>query len=623
MINIEPRLFFDDDDDDIATVSPSFASAQDKHITSDNDMEALIYNDSPLAEYLEGSGLPEEQKEPQASLVHDSPTFAPRGLPKLRARLRNIRQNASSVTDSSNEQFLERFHYVIVASQLLSDEPKAGRQIQQDTVSTTSQFSIKAASVTAGISYSIAWLLHLLRRKYSSERPLANSWADLLVYTLVCIGGCTILLWQARRQYLRFVREYAGSGLAQAVSQANNFDGVASEALRFIQEVEIVSRGYEISQPLPPVSRLEDNSSLIRCRELRECLGNALTASIVRWVEAHNSIGLFVRDVDLRRYHDIYEVSMQDYSDAVAFANQTPMDGRGSLRELRFLSRLNLVARKVFLCDMLALRTGSTWRNISQWRLVSSLLGSIRGDLSDSSFQLHSVIVQEQYGEESENQPIAHTGDDCEKSTPHKRHTRAQMRRFESVANAVRSLNAKIHLLREEISSIQPNDDASVSMAITGHYEQLGTEIRHLLVEWEKGRNTMFLNTGTDSDRRLSRTSSGIRTPGSPSPSSLGGLTVVDGGPAEALKLLSGEERSSSDGVCLDEEVFEAVSLPRKRMSWTPLTREEKLHKLQEDRRKRATLQEQADNTTNMLRELQMVIKHRPLTRSDTRITSI
>jgi hypothetical protein len=114
-----------------------------------------------------------------------------------------------------------------------------------------------------------------------------------------------------------------------------------------------------------------------------------------------------------------------------------------------------------------------------------------------------------------------------------------------------------------------------------------------------------------------------MRSPASPSPSSLGGLTIVDGGPAEALKLLSGDERSSSDGAGVDEEVFEAVALPRKRMSWAPMSREEKLTKLQEDRRKRQTMHEHAENTTNMLRELQMVIKHRPLARSDTRITSI
>ncbi len=87
---------------------------------------------------------------------------------------------------------------------------------------------------------------------------------------------------------------------------------------------------------------------------------------------------------------------------------------------------------------------------------------------------------------------------------------------------------------------------------------------------------------------------------------------MVDGGPAEALQILNGDDDASGGEIGgLDEEVFEAVAKRRKRMSLA-FSREEKMAKLQEGRRKRATLQEQADTTTNMLRELQMVIKHRP-----------
>ncbi|OAG41295.1 hypothetical protein AYO21_04458 [Fonsecaea monophora] len=526
-------------------------------------MEALIYNDSPIAEYLEGDAIPFEATEPSSPVSCAQRTYAPRGLPKLREQLRTIRQTAAYVTDVANEQFLERFRYVIVASQLLADEPKPRRQPLQN------------------------------------EQPFAPHSLSL-----------------------------RGSTLGNLVTDSHNYDSSAVEALRFIQEVEIVSRGYEISQPLPPISRLEDKNSLSRCRDLRATLGVTLTANIIRCVEAHNAIQPFVRDLDLKRYHDVYEVSMQDYSDAVALANNSPLDTRDSLKELRFLFRLHLIARKVFLCDLLALHSGSTWYNVRQWRLICHVLQGLEDVLSKAGQQLHTAIVHEEYGEDGQDTVSEDAETAAERTidatTPQKRHTKAQLRRFEAVANAIRSLNAKVHLLREEINSLKSKDDSALSMAITGHYDQLGAEIRNALVEWEKGRNTMFLNVGTERDNRFSISSSGMRSPASPSPSSLGGVTVVDGGPAEALKLLSGDERSSSDGgVGLDEEVFEAVALPRKRMSWAPMSREEKLNKLQEDRRKRATFQEHAENTTNMLRELQMVIKHRPPARSDTRITSI
>ncbi|EXJ61198.1 uncharacterized protein A1O5_11990 [Cladophialophora psammophila CBS 110553] len=591
-------------------------------------MEALIYNESPIAEYLEGDAIPFEAAEPPSPLPCARQTYAPRGLPRLRDRLRTFRQTAASVTDVANEQFLERFRYVIVASQLLADDPKPRRQLlQHDQPFAPHTLSFKGACITAGISFSVAWSLHLLQRGYRTSRSHCSTWSEICIYSLLFIGGYLVLLYFARRQYLEFVRQSAGSTLGKVVSNSHNYDSIAAEALRFIQEVEVVSRGYEISHPLPPVSRLEDKNSQSRCRDLRTTLGITLTASIVRCVEAHNAVQPFVRDLDLQRYHDIYEVSMQDYTDAVAFANDSPLDSRDTLKELRFLFRLHLIARKVFLCDLLALHSGSTWYNVRQWRLMCHVLEGLDGALSQASQELHSAVVREEYGEDcqdavsEEAEPAAEQSIDA--TTPQKRHTKAQLRRFEAVANAIRSLNAKIHLLREEINSLKPKDDSTLSTTITGHYEQLGAEIRNALVEWEKGRNTMFLNVGTESDNRFSRASSGLRSPASPSPSSLGGLTVVDGGPAEALRLLSGGERSPSDGAGLDEEVFEAVALPRKRMSWAPMSREEKLNRLQEDRRKRATFQEHAENTTNMLRELQMVIKHRPLARSDTRITSI
>ncbi|EXJ82383.1 hypothetical protein A1O3_06196 [Capronia epimyces CBS 606.96] len=588
-------------------------------------MEALIYNESPIAEYLEADAIPFESADPP-SPTPSAQTFAPRGLPKLRERLRTIRETAASVTDVANEQFLERFRYTIVASQLLYDDPKPRRYTQDEQGVDTHPLSIQGAVITAGISFSIAFVVHLLRRGYTTPQSLR--WTDISTYTLLLLGGSVLLIYLVRRQYLDFIRRSAGSALRKAVSNWARFDATAGEALRFVQEVEIVSRGYEISQPLPPISRLEDRLPSSRCRELRATLGSALTASIRCSVDAHNAIQPFVRDSDLQGYHDIYNITMQDYLDTVTIAHTTQANAHHSLRELRVLFRLHWIARKVFLCDLLALHSGSTWYNISQSRKTLQLLQDLDATIFHGAQDLHTAVIREDVGERLQestdaDQAIEH---DTELATPQKQHAKAQMRRFEAVANCIRVLNAKVHLIREDIDRSSCNHDvAEFRTEISRHYETLGPEIRNLLVEWEKGRNTMFLGVGGDFDnRRLSGMSSDIRSPASPSPSSLGGLTIVDGGPAEAFKLLSGEERGASDAAGLDEEVFEAVALPRKRMSWAYMSREEKLGKLHEDRKKRATLLEHAENTTSMLRELQMVIKHRPnTTRSDKRVTSI
>lgn len=211
-------------------------------------MEALIYNESPIAEYLEGDAIPFEAAD-SASPTPDScvrSTFAPRGLPKLRERLRTIRQSAASVTDVANERFLERFRYVIVASQLLSEEPKPRRQVHLEQPFSPNTLSLQGACITAGISFSVAWCLHLLQREYRSHQTFSSTWSELCMYTFLLGVGCLVLFWFARRQYLEFVRQSAGLALGKVVSSSHNYDSIAAEALRFVQEVEVVSRGYEM-----------------------------------------------------------------------------------------------------------------------------------------------------------------------------------------------------------------------------------------------------------------------------------------------------------------------------------------------------------------------------------------
>jgi hypothetical protein len=53
------------------------------------------------------------------------------------------------------------------------------------------------------------------------------------------------------------------------------------------------------------------------------------------------------------------------------------------------------------------------------------------------------------------------------------------------------------------------------------------------------------------------------------------------------------------------------------------LTRDERLARVREDRARQAIAREKADASTNMLKELEMVIKQRPGNNSAKRVTSI
>lgn len=205
-------------------------------------MEALIYDESPIAEYLEGDAISFDLANTPPSSP-SNPIFAPKGLPKLRERLRTIRETAASVSDATNERFLERFRYNVIASQLLSEDSKPRRQHVEQTLEHPS-FSVRGVFLTASLSFAIAWILHSLRRRYLFQQSFSLS--ETSSHTIVLIGAGLILFYLGRRQYLEFIRRSAAFALSDFVLLSLNIDSVATEALRFIQEVEVVSRGYEM-----------------------------------------------------------------------------------------------------------------------------------------------------------------------------------------------------------------------------------------------------------------------------------------------------------------------------------------------------------------------------------------
>jgi hypothetical protein len=182
-----------------------------------------------------------------------------------------------------------------------------------------------------------------------------------------------------------------------------------------------------------------------------------------------------------------------------------------------------------------------------------------------------------------------------------------------------------MHVIREESQAcLQADGDEHEHKAtLIAQYESIGADLRGLLQEWEAGKPALLgLGDKAASSGRQSRRSSGFKLPLSPTPS-LGGATAVDGSPSAALRALNGEtqlpdiEFHEPD----EEEIFEAVALPaRKRAS---LTREERIARVKEDRARQAALRERVDANTNMLRELETVIKLRPPTNKNPRITSM
>lgn len=152
---------------------------------------------------------------------------------------------------SDNERFLEQFGYVIVASQLLNEHSAPSYTSAADVLSTSqpadlpslsTTFGLQGAVVTASTSFSIAWLLHWSRPRTGTGINPRKVGALLILVPVIGV----IFYAFAKRQWLKYLRHQAVEAAASFISNAQGFDSAASASVVFIQEVELVSRGYRM-----------------------------------------------------------------------------------------------------------------------------------------------------------------------------------------------------------------------------------------------------------------------------------------------------------------------------------------------------------------------------------------
>ena len=390
------------------------------------------------------------------------------------------------------------------------------------------------------------------------------------------------------------------------------------------------------SSPLPPISRVESKGSDRRCLALRKKIAHAISLTIHGYLEAHNAMLLLVDPINLQQCHDLYDLSQQDYQEMIQGLPSPFEDDLESLKGLKMTLMRLFIARQIFLCDLLALPAESPIPDTGRWSVISDEITRLSAIVGVAAAGIGGLITEEgnqhmgdQLKARSQEtiQPNADSSPEAvPPMTPRTKRAQAQLCRLDELSQRIRTINARMLVMRDDANGLightKPSSD--VNSVFSTQYDLLGADLRNLMSEWEHGRNTMLLGVGAVDRLSLSRSSSSLRSPHSPV-LSLGGTTAInEGSPAEALSRLTGEglQGSSNDGHGSDEEVFEAFSFsPKSKRS--SMTREEKLAKMQEDRRKRATMQEGRAVTTNMLRELETVIKHRPRGRTASRITSV
>ncbi|KAI1274404.1 Mysoin-binding motif of peroxisomes-domain-containing protein [Xylaria sp. FL0933] len=615
-------------------------------------METHVDEGSPLSNYLEAAGEREEEKwdwqEPE-NREHDiSPPvtpprdFAPRGLAKVRRKFRDrlakpmqldlpnlpshgdfdihaspildmlrllLETVTSSIDHARSIGFLERLRLAIIQSQLLDNPLTLG--YQPPTEPTVSQppaelnfHGLKASGVVAAAVF--GFCLASLARWYTLGGFLPT-WKRLLVSIALTVVLLHIVRAYVRREILRNIQRQGLVESATFFSLSRDYDCANSAALNFIMEVELVARGYRLSTPIPPISRLEKNGQNVKCLQLRHAVRTSLAEVIATYYQTAFTIWGFAEQTELLQLQSQYQFTVSDVVERFhLFSNDNAQNGE-KLQSLKDAAYLFHDIRKVFLSGLLALHTSGKDADRLHFSTVLEAFKELNAVTKQAYTRVKDVLAENDYQinqlPKVPKSPLS----------PNHDRWQHQIRRLGSMTMNIRSVQAKLHLLQEESSKAlnEANDITEMGPLFMAQYDSIGQDLRDLMEAWQSGKKA--LQSGINrNEKRISSIGSVMASP----TSTMSGRTIAgdesstdeqEPGVEDALRKLTGDISSSSinPDQPSEPEVFEAVSLPRPRST---LTREERIVRMREERQNKEVAKAKADAYRGMVRELQGVL---------------
>ena len=365
---------------------------------------------------------------------------------------------------------------------------------------------------------------------------------------------------------------------------------------------------------------------------------SALSMAIPPHNRACISLRHLAQEADLEKYYDIYDIQMVDLEEAeLGFDGNEDLGDLQSLKALKtLLHRLHTI-RRVFLCSLLAIDADGGYADYTRWGLAVEQLRSLGTLIAELASELGKILASEEGGwivarpGGRARIPIFLTSPEfAVPSTPktppnpESEKCRGQLRKLNSLSQALRGLQAKMHVLREESDrTLQESHDLSdFGRDLLAHYDSIGADLKGLVDEWENARAFLTLSVDRQTSPRNSK-----------SPESIDGATLVGdtprnsglfgkdagGGWADAagMGLFSQAEAELGQETADEtmEEVFEAVAEPPKPRARSQLSREERIRRVQEERARAAEARRSVDVELAVQRELQNVLLNRPAPR--------
>ncbi|KAF3055715.1 putative proliferating cell nuclear antigen protein [Daldinia childiae] len=387
--------------------------------------------------------------------------------------------------------------------------------------------------------------------------------------------------------------------LSQPASEPN-FHGitVSGAVAAIVFGFELVARGYRLSTPIPPISRLENNGQNVKCLQLRKALRNSLTEVIYKYYQVAFTIWAFAEQTELLQLQSQYQFTVADVVERFQVFSKTDAQDAEKLQPLKDAAFLFHDIRKMFLSGLLALHTVGNDSDRLRFTTILEAFEELNTVTKQAYTRVRDILADNDF-------QIPKTPRSPE--TPSHDRWRHQVRRLNSMTMNIRSVQAKLHLLREESSKAlnEADDITDLGPLFMAQYESIGQDLRDLMEAWQTGKAS--LASGIDrNEKRLSSMGSTLMSP----LSTMSGRTIAeedensqDEGVADAYKKLTGGSSPPSEP---EPEVFEAISIPRPKSLFT---REERIIKMREDRKSKEISKAKAEAQRGMMRELQGVLE--------------
>lgn len=169
--------------------------------------------------------------------------------------LNGVAQEAvnSRLGRADNERFLEHFRYIIVASGLLSEQPFQTSGRFPNTAPSPNgslpsapfksvQSNVNGALLTGSAAFALVWFIHWA--KGSQNESYKKGRLSVVIATFIL--SAIVVYAYVRRQWLKYLRRQSVEAASALMTNFQAFHASMTSSLSFIQEVELISRGYRL-----------------------------------------------------------------------------------------------------------------------------------------------------------------------------------------------------------------------------------------------------------------------------------------------------------------------------------------------------------------------------------------